>query len=186
MKEVQERVINMTSGNIQPEALYMISSGVYIISTGHEGKFNGQIANTLMQLTGTPKICIATALHKENYTTELLRASGQFSVSVLDETVPMTFIGNFGFKCGREVDKFARCEFEVHDSCIPIVTQYTLATLCARVVQVYPVHTHILFIGEVIRAQLLKQGVPLTYKMHHEIKKGKSPKHAPTFILNEA
>ena len=181
-----ERMIIMTVKDIQPEALYMISSGVYIVSTGYEGTFNGQIANTAMQLTGPPEICLATALHKDNYTTELLRKSGQFSLSVLDETVPMTFIGNFGFKCGRDVDKFAKCEFQLHGQCLPIVTQHTLATLCAKVIHEYELHTHILFVGEVIRADLIASGTPLTYKMYHEIKKGKSPKHAPTFILNEA
>jgi len=75
----------MGDKSIDTKALYMISSGVYLVSTGYEGILNGQIVNTAMQVSGKPEICIATALHKENYTTELLKRSGKFSISILDE-----------------------------------------------------------------------------------------------------
>src|SRR6056297_34586 len=175
----------MGDKSIDTRALYMISSGVYLVSTGYEGILNGQIVNTAMQVSGKPEICIATALHKENYTTELLKKSRRFSISILDENVPMTFIGTFGFRCGRDHDKFEKCNFKVHDNCLPVVTDYTLASLCADVVAVQEVKTHFLFIGRVHYAEVLKEGVPLTYKAYHEIKKGKSPKHAPSHLFND-
>jgi hypothetical protein len=42
-----------------------------------------------------------------------------------------------------------------------------------------------MFFGKVVSSEVLKDGVPLTYAHYHEIKKGKSPKNAPTSTLNE-
>lgn len=170
---------------IDEKALYFLSSGVYVVSTGYEGVFNGQIINTATQVSGLPDICIAISLHKDNYTTELLEKSGHFSISVLEEGVPMTFIGTFGFRCGRDIDKFKKCEFKVHGGCLPVVTQYSLSAVCADVEDVLSVYSHKVFIGRVTSAEKIKDGVPLTYKAYHELKRGKSPKNAPTSIFND-
>jgi len=170
---------------IDEKALYFLSSGVYIVSTGYEGIFNGQVINTATQVSGLPDICIAISLHKDNYTTELLEKSRRFSISVLEEDVPLTFIGIFGFRCGRDIDKFSKCEFRVQGGCLPIVTQHSLSAISADVEKIIPVHTHKIFIGRVTSAEKIKDGLPLTYKAYHELKKGKSPKNAPTSIFND-
>ena len=90
-------------GNIDMKALFSLTYGMYIVSTDLEGKLNGQIANTVMQITSEP-ICVATCLNKANLTTEMIAKSGRFSVAVLELEVPMTFIGQFGFKSGRDME----------------------------------------------------------------------------------
>ncbi len=45
--------------------------------------------------------------------------------------------------------------------------------------------THTVFLGEVIDGDVLNQGTPMTYKYYHEVIKGKSPKNAPTHIVDE-
>ena len=45
--------------------------------------------------------------------------------------------------------------------------------------------THTLFVGEVVSSQVVREGTPLTYADYHLIKKGKSPKNAPTFGFNQ-
>lgn len=169
---------------IDPRALFSLSYGVYILSTGYEGKFNGQIINALMQLTADP-ICMAACLHKENYTTELVEKSGRFSVSVLEDSVPLKFIGLFGFRCGREFDKFGECRYEVETNGLPLVTEHALAGIELKVLSVQDVFTHKVFIGQVEKAQLFKEGIPLTYANYHRVKKGKSPANAPSAIFNE-
>ena len=94
------------------QALFTFSYGLYIVSTLWEDKMNGQVADAVMQLTAEP-IAIAACLHKGNYTAELLAKSKKFSVSVFSEEVPLPFIGNFGFRSGREHDKFAKCNYKV-------------------------------------------------------------------------
>jgi flavin reductase (DIM6/NTAB) family NADH-FMN oxidoreductase RutF len=63
-----------------------------------------------------------------------------------------------------------------------MITEHTLAVLEAKVRDQVDVITHTVFIGEVVCAEFLKEGKPLTYAYYHEVKKGKSPKTAPTYI----
>lgn len=168
---------------INPKALFALNYGVYILSSVFEGKKNGQIINALMQLSSDP-ICMAACLHKENYTTELVEKSGFFSVSVLDESVPLKFIGTFGFRCGRDIDKFSNCEFQVNEAGLPLVTEYALAGIELKVLSVHDMFTHKLFIAKVERAQVLREGTPLSYANYHQIKKGKSPANAPSSVFN--
>lgn len=169
---------------IDPRALFNVSYGVYILSSFWEGRKNGQIINALMQLTSSP-LCMAACLHKENYTTELVEKSGRFTVSVLEESVPLKFIGTFGFRCGREIDKFEECQYEIDEGGLPLVTEYALSGMELRVLSVQDVFTHKLFIAQVEKAQVLKEGTPLTYANYHRIKKGKSPANAPSSVFNQ-
>ena len=45
--------------------------------------------------------------------------------------------------------------------------------------------THTVFLGEVLDADVLKPGTPMTYSYYHKVVKGKSPKNAPTYIPDE-
>lgn len=171
--------------NIDKQALFDVTYGVYIVSTMAAGKRNGQIANTVMQITGEPGIRVTACLNKANYTAELIGRSGVFSVSVLEQDVPMTFIGLFGFKCGRDVDKFEKVNCLTGATGVPMVADWSLSVIEAKVKESIEMPSHILFIGEVVGAQQIKGGTPLTYADYHLIKKGKSPKTAPTFGFNE-
>lgn len=170
--------------NIDNRALYSLSYGLYIVSSRKGEKLNGQVANAVMQVTADP-VSIVACLHKDNLTTECIRESGIFSVSVLEEDVPMTFIGTFGFKCGREIDKFSKCSHEIGITGAPLVLEHTIAAIEARVIREVEIFTHVMFFGEVSGSRVIKDARPLTYAHYHEIKKGRSPKNAPTFSLNE-
>jgi ferric-chelate reductase [NAD(P)H] len=169
------------SDKIDLKALQSLSYGLYIVTSRLEDKLNGQIVNTAIQVAGNPP-CIAVSVNKNNLTHEYITKSGMFAVSVLDESTPMTFIGLFGFRSGRDVDKFAQVLFKVGIYDNPIVTEHTLAVMEAKVRTHVDVGTHTIFVGEVVSAEFLKDGIPLTYKFYHEVKKGKSPKNAPTYV----
>lgn len=170
---------------IDKQALFNMTYGMYVVSTLYGEKRNGQIANTVMQITGEPEICVATCLNKANYTTELISKSGVFAVSVLEQDVPMTFIGLFGFKCGRDIDKLEQINCLTGETGAPMVTDWALSVLETKVKQSIEMSTHVLFIGEIVGAKQIKGGMPLTYADYHLIKKGKSPRTAPTFGFNE-
>jgi ferric-chelate reductase [NAD(P)H] len=168
---------------IDVKALFNLTYGMYIVSTEWEGRKNGQIANSVMQVTASPNT-VAVCLNKDNLTWELLEKSGKFSVTVLEEEVPMTFIGTFGFKSGRDIDKFASCGWMAAPGGTPVVLDHALSWIEARVFNRVDVYTHSVFFGEVISSSCLKEGCPLTYANYHLVKKGKSPKSAPTYNLN--
>jgi len=171
--------------NIDPKALFKFSYGMYIVSSlDSQGRYNGQIANAAMQVTGDP-CAVAVCLHKSNLTTEYIDQSKLFSVSILSSEAPMTFIGQFGFKCGRDIDKFCNVSYLTGSTGAPMVTEHALAVLEAKVVHQMDVFTHRLFVGEVVSSQVVREGTPLTYADYHLLKKGKSPKNAPTFVFNQ-
>ena len=168
---------------IDMKALFSMSYGMYIISTAADGIMNGQIANAAMQITGEP-ICIATCLNKANLTTEMVKKSGSFAVSILEIDVPMTFIGQFGFKSGRDINKFEGVNYLSGETGAPMVTDWSIGILEAKVLHMMELPTHMLFVGQVVSSKFLKEATPLTYADYHIIKKGKSPKTAPTFGFN--
>jgi flavin reductase (DIM6/NTAB) family NADH-FMN oxidoreductase RutF/rubredoxin len=162
-------------------AFYKLSYGLYVITSGVEGKFNGQIANTVFQVTSEPPT-VAVSINKQNYTYECIRSSRRFAVSILDETTPMTMIGQFGFKCGRDIDKFSGIQVRKGNAGIPIVTSHAVAFIEAEVMGEMDCGTHTIFLGQVVECDILDNTAePMTYAYYHKVKGGKSPKNAPTY-----
>jgi len=160
------------------KALWKISYGLYIVSTRFGNTLNGQIANTVFQVTADP-VKIVVALNKGNYTHELLKKSKVFSVTILERETPMSLIGTFGFKSGREVNKFEAVEYKMGSSGAPIVTEHALASLECEVEAELDAGTHTLFLARVVGAEVYKEGQPMTYDYYHEVKNGTVPKTAP-------
>ncbi|RKZ34777.1 High molecular weight rubredoxin [bacterium] len=162
-------------------ALYKLSYGMYVVGSRKGEKLNGQIANTVFQITSEPPT-VAVSINKENLTGEYIEESGVFSVSVLSTEAPMRLIGRFGFKSGRELDKFKDIKYRIGKTGSPILLDSCIAFLEAKVKESLDVGTHTVFIGELLDADVISEGEPMTYAYYHEIKKGKSPKTAPTYI----
>lgn len=153
------------------QALHLISYGMYVVCSKKNDKFNGQIANTVVQVCSEPPI-ITAALNKQNLTNEYVSASNVFTVSVLSQSTPLSFIGNFGFKSGREVDKFKDVNYKIGELGAPIVLDNALAYLEAKVINQIDVSTHTLFSAEIVAAEVLKEGEPMTYAYYHQVKEG--------------
>ncbi len=166
------------------KALYNISYGIYIISSKEDEHINGQIANTVFQVTSEPAT-LAVCINKKNLTHEFISKSKVFSVSVLAQDTDMKFIGRFGFKSGRDEDKFEGTNYKIGVTGSPIIMENTLAFMEAEVIMEMDAGTHTLFVGKVIDAGNIKRAKPLTYDYYHQIKKGVSPKTAPTYIPNK-
>jgi len=166
------------------EALHKITYGIYILSTEFEGKPNGQIVNSVFQVTAEPAT-VAVSLNKQNLTCEYLLKTKKFSLSMLEKNTPMPFIGQFGFKSGRAINKFEGVNSKKGITGMPIVLDHTLACLEAEVISQLEVGTHIIIVGKILEAEVLSQLEPMTYAYYHDVKKGFSPKNAPTYIKAE-
>lgn len=162
--------------------LWQLSYGLYVVSSlKNGGEYNGQIANTVFQVSADPPRIVAS-INRENYTHEFITESGLFAVSILDQETPFKFIGLFGFQCGRDVDKCAKAEHIIGKTGCPVITENALSYIEAKVMDSIDVETHTLFIGEPQYADQLKDGVPMTYKYYHEVIKGKTPEKAATYL----
>lgn len=166
-------------------ALHQLSYGLYIITSGQDGKFNGQIANAIVQATSKPAT-MAICINKENYTFELIKASRKFVVNILSEDAPMAFIGLYGFKSGRDVDKLKGVTTKPGVTGVPIILDYCVSFIEAEVEGQLDCGTHVIFVGRVVEADLTGQGTPLTYAYYQDVKGGKSPKTAPTYNQDSA
>jgi flavin reductase (DIM6/NTAB) family NADH-FMN oxidoreductase RutF len=163
------------------KALYKLGYGLYIVTSIKGEKLNGQIANTVFQITSEPPT-IAVSINKNNLTHEFIKESRVFAVSILSQDTPLSFIGRFGFKSGRDIDKLGGTAYEIGGTRAPLVTDNTLAHLEARVSKEVDVGTHTIFIGEVVGAEVIKEGEPMTYAYYRQVKRGTTPKTAPSYI----
>ena len=166
------------------KALHKISYGLYVVTSGKRDNCNGQIANAVFQATSEPAT-IAVCINKQNFTHEFIRESSIFSVSVLSKNTPLEFIGHFGFKCGRAIDKFKGINYRVGKTGAPIVLDHAIACIEAEVIKDVDGGTHTIFIGKVIDAEILTDDEPMTYANYQTIKKGVTPKAAPTYVKEE-
>jgi flavin reductase (DIM6/NTAB) family NADH-FMN oxidoreductase RutF len=163
------------------KTLHKISYGLYIICSKKGKKINGQIVNALFQVTAEPQT-IAVSINKKNLTHEFIENSKAFTVSVLSENTPLQFIGTFGFKSGRDIDKFKDIRYKLGKTHIPIVLDNSLAYVEAKVIDKIDVGTHTIFIANVEDGEILTEDKPMTYEYYHKVKGGFSPKNAPTYV----
>lgn len=166
------------------KALHRLTYGMYIICSRKGDKFNGQVVNTVVQASSEPPT-IAVCINKGNLTHEFIKASGVFTVSILARDAPLSFIGRFGFKSGRDVDKLEGVNHRQGVTGVPIVQDHALAYLEARVIQEMDVGTHTDFLGELVGADILKEGEPMTYAYYLDVKRGTTPKSAPSYVAEE-
>jgi flavin reductase (DIM6/NTAB) family NADH-FMN oxidoreductase RutF/rubredoxin len=166
---------------MNPKAIQKLGYGLYIVCSKNEDKFNGQIANTIFQVCSEPPV-IAVAINRQNLTHEFIAQSKVFTGSILSQEAPLSFIGNFGFKSGRQVDKFANVHYKLGETLVPIVLDHTLAYLEAKVFNQLEVGTHTIFLGEIVEGEVVKEGDPMTYAYYHQVKRGTTPKSAPSYV----
>jgi flavin reductase (DIM6/NTAB) family NADH-FMN oxidoreductase RutF/rubredoxin len=167
---------------INVEALFKISYGLFIVCSGDNKKGNGFISNTVFQVTAEPAK-FAACCNKNNYTAEFIKKYGAFSVSVLDENASSDIIGKFGYKSGKDIDKMTGMNIQYRSTGTPIVLNECIAFFEFKVVQTVDVGTHLMFIGELLNAEIIDNSKnPLTYLYYRQIKKGFASKNAPTYI----
>ena len=163
------------------KALYNLSYGLYLVASGKQGKPNAQIANTVFQVTSEPPT-VAVSINKQNLTHEFISESEVFTVSILCQDTPLSFIGHFGFKSGREIDKLKDINYKLGETKAPVVLDHSIAYLEARVINQVRVGTHTIFVGELVGADVLREGEPMTYAYYRQVKRGTTPKTAPSYV----
>ncbi len=150
-------------------ALDFISYGLYVVTSAHDGKINGQTANSVFQLTVAPPQ-IAVALNKRNLTHEFVLASGKLAVSILAKE-QIALVKNFGYRSGRDGDKFAGLDYLPGKNGCPILAQCS-AYLEAEVIpdKVVDVGTHTLFVARVTAGGPASCAAPLIYAHYRTVK----------------
>ena len=81
----------------------------------------------------------------------------------MDETCSLDTIALFGYRTGRETNKFGKIAYETDAKGIPYLTHETCGMLSCHIVDKKDLGSHTLFIGEVVEDKVLSQKLPLTY-----------------------
>ena len=164
------------------ESLFKLSYGMCIISSKKDDKFNGCIVNTVFQITPDPPM-VAVSVNRQCLTHEYISDSKVFAVSILSQGAPMIFIGKFGFRTGRDIDKLEQVNFKTGQTGCPIILDNTVGFIEAEVVESIDVETHTLFIAGIAACEALDNDKePMTYAYYRDIKHGRTPKTAATYI----
>ena len=164
------------------ESLFKLNYPMCIVCSKKEGRFNGCIVNTVFQIVPEPPT-VAFSINKESLTHEYITDSGVFTISVLAEGTPLEFIRKFGFRSGRDVDKFDQAEYKIGQTGVPIVLENAASCIEAEVVEALDVGTHTLFIGKITACQTIDDGkIPMTYTYYRDVKGGRTPRTAATYI----
>lgn len=167
--------------SVNLEALFALNCGMYVVASSYEGKMNGLIINALVQVTAFPPQVVAS-VNKESLTVSLIEKSGFFSVSVLEKEAPLQLVGLFGFRTGRDIDKFAQVKYFLGKTGVPVLREHVVAYLEARVVAKLDAGTHMLFLGEVVETEFIDSKLtPMTYGYYRDVKGGKVPRTAATY-----
>ncbi len=161
-------------------AFYKLTYGLYIVSTRFDGRDCGCVVNTLEQVTSEPPK-MSVAINKDNFTEQMIEKSGYFTAVALTQDADIRLIGDFGFKSSRDTDKFEAYPFARDLSGIAFITQSVAARYSIKLTDKLGLGTHIMLVGDVLDAEVLGDGEPLTYAYYHLVKKGVTPKNAPTY-----
>lgn len=148
------------------KAMFKISYGLYVLTASAGGFSNGCIINTLSQVTTSPNR-VSITVNKSNYTHYLIKNSGKFNVSIIDESADFSLFTHFGFSSGRWENKFYRFTSVRAENKIPYVAQNTCAYICCKVVQSIDLGTHTMFIADVTDCGVLSDKAPMTYNYYH-------------------
>jgi len=164
------------------KALFKISYGLYIVSSGDSKHGNGFVSNTVFQVTSEPAK-FAACCNKDNFTAGIIKNTGVFSASILHKETKPEIYGTFGYKSGRDVNKMEGVDVKYGETGVPIVLTDALAYLECKVLETVDLGSHLMFIGELVNAEILDNSYdPLTYAYYREVKNGVAPKNAPTYI----
>ncbi len=161
-------VVVKEDNRVNPTALFKIGYGLYVVTARDGEKDNGQIVNTVTQVSDKPNR-IAVNINKVNYTCEMINKTGRLNVCVLSEDAPFKVFEHFGFQSGRDVDKFADFSHaERASNGVLFLDRYANAYISGKVVDKVDLGTHTMFICEVTESVVLSDRETMTYSYYQK------------------
>ena len=148
-------------------ALFNIGYGLYVITSNDGKKDNGLIVNTVTQVTNTPNR-LAVTINKDNYSHHIIKQTGIMNINCLTTEAPFKVFEAFGFRSGRNVDKFADCQPLRSDNGLVFLPRYINSFMSLKVEQYVDLDTHGMFICSVTEARVLSDKETMTYSYYHE------------------
>lgn len=152
------------------KSVYKLSYGLFVLTASEGDKDNGCIVNTVIQLTSDP-MQIAVTVNKGNLTHDMIKNTGKFNVSVIDNTAPFELFKHFGFQSGRESMKFGTPDSykfapKYADNGLLYVSAYANAFMSGKVVKEIDLGTHTMFVAQMTDGEVLSDKPSMTYEYY--------------------
>jgi flavin reductase (DIM6/NTAB) family NADH-FMN oxidoreductase RutF len=143
-------------------ALFNIGYGLYVITSNDGKKDNGMIGNAVAQVASSPNR-IMVSINKANYSHDVIKETGKMNVNCLSVDAPFSVFENFGFKSGRDNDKFADGVAKRSANGLAVLPQYVNACISLKVETYVDMGSHGMFLCSVDEELTLSEKETMTY-----------------------
>ena len=141
------------------KVLDKLSYGVYVVTMGIDKYTNALTASWVTQVAFEPPL-VAVSIYKERYSKELAEGMKVFAVNILGQDQRNLAV-RFTKPAKVGEDKFSGLKITAGATGAPILSE-AVAYLDCEIVETLPVGDHILFVGQVKDAKILRPGECLT------------------------
>ena len=143
-------------------ALFNIGYGLYVVTSNDGHRHNGLIVNTVTQVTNTPNR-IAVTINKQNYSHHVIKQTGIMNINCLSVDAPFKVFENFGFRSGRNTDKFDGVSYATSDNGLAFLTTNINSFMSLKVESYVDLDTHGMFICSITESRVISNLETMTY-----------------------
>ncbi len=150
-----------------PDTLYKISYGLYLVTSKDSSKDNGLIVNTVTQLSDSPNK-IGVTINKANYSHHVIKQTGKMNVNILTTETPFSLFEQFGFSSGRNKDKFENTDVFRSENGLVFLARYINGFISLVVDDYVDLGSHGMFICSVTESRTIDSKETMTYSYYHD------------------
>lgn len=153
--------------SIDTNALHSIGYGLYVLTTNDGERDNGCVVNTVLQAASTP-LTVTVSISKANLTHDTAKKTCKMNVNCLTVGTPFSVFENFGFRSGRDTDKFDGVPSWRGENGLLFLTDNVNAIMSLEVRDYVDLGSHGLFICDVTAAFKISDDESVTYAYYHK------------------
>lgn len=157
----------MNEKSVDATALFNIGYGLYVVTTNDGEKDNGMIVNAVMQVTSNPNR-VAITVNKSNYSHGVMRRTQIMNINCLSVKTPFSVFERFGFKSGKDTDKFDGQNVVRSKNGLAILPEYANSFISLKIDEYVDLDTHGMFICNVTEAKNISSDETMTYTYYHK------------------
>ncbi|MGI8824353.1 MAG: flavin reductase family protein [Chloroflexota bacterium] len=144
---------------VKKSVLRLFTYGLYAVGVARGDERNLFTANWLTQVSFDPPL-LALSVENDGHSIELIRENGVFAISIFKDGDAES-AGLLGKRWKLRPDKIQEVDYRLGVTGCPVLKEALAAVEC-RVMDSVPAGDSTLFVGEVIHAEMLSVGAPLT------------------------
>ena len=133
---------------------------VFVLTAADGERCNGQIVAWVMPATIVPQVPrVLVGVGRMTYTRQLIESSRKFALNLLGQD-QWRWVSHFGFRSGRDVDKFSTIPFERGVTGSPLLPG-VIGYLECQIRSVLDGGGHLFYLGDVVEGKLVADRDPL-------------------------